>query len=205
MQGSSYNKRFVHSWPDCLLMNSQTSPSSFKLLDIDPTVLRKRSRNALIIIVLMFVVIGMGTASLTLHLLKPYNDNTLVLNFIGAFIGLILTFALVKRFFAHQPWMQETMYLWDLKRQLMHIYNVLTAVKDAANNRDKKALKILRFYHLALTQMHEVEQNSHASIDLMAEKNALEAKLIEMAIPLDQTEFDPAWLTPYTRSLSPEE
>jgi hypothetical protein len=169
----------------------------FKIETIDPKYYRKKTRNATIMIMLIFIVIGFASAYLTVTTLGEYSNNKLVLNLLGAFIGLIITGFIVKIFFADKPWMRESMYSWRLKRSLMHITNVLQKVKDQADQNDEQAMKIMRFYHLGLTQMHQLEDNNHALIDLAAETSALEVKMTELDLELNQTEFDPQWIEVY--------
>ena len=56
------------------------------------------------------------------------------------------------------------------------------------------ALKVLRFYHLGLTQMHELDANSSAQAQLVGEIDAHKAKMHAMGIDTEQTRLDPAWL-----------
>jgi hypothetical protein len=58
-------------------------------------------------------------------------------------------------------------------------------------------MNILRFYHLGLEQMHRLEDNSTALIDLLADKRKLETQMTSLGLELDQLRFDPKWLEPY--------
>lgn len=169
----------------------------FTIEEIDPKHYRKKTRNATLMIMAIFIVIGMITATLTVKYLGPYNDNHIVLNFIGAFIGLVITFFIVKTFFINKPWMQEAMYAWRLKRSLMQIYNVQEKLKAKVNENDEEAIKIMRFYHLGVTQMNQLENNSYGQIDLMAEKKQHEEKMQALGIDLQQIHFEKSSLEPF--------
>lgn len=169
----------------------------FTIENLDPKVYRSKSRNATLIMLGIFIVIGFVFASLSVHYLSPYNSNKLVLNFLGAFVGLMLTAFIVKKFMADKPIMQEAMYGFRLKRNLMYVTNRLRHIQEAVQKGDTKAMKILRFYHLGLTQMHKFEQNSSALLDLEVEKRALENTMRELGLELNQTEFDPEWVKDY--------
>lgn len=172
----------------------------FKLEDIDPVHYRKQTRNATLKIMAIFIIIGFISATLFVEAFGEYSNNKIVLNLMGAFIGLLITAYIVKTFFANKPWMAESMYAWRLKRNLMHITNVLKPIQAAAENNDLHAIKVLRFYHLGLEQMHKLEANSAALIDLMVEKRELEAKMTDLNLELNQVEFDPAWVADYTNT-----
>lgn len=169
----------------------------FKIEEIDPVFYRKQTRKATLIVMAIFIVIGFGTATLAVDLFGEYSSNHLVLNFIGAFVGLLITGTIVKLFFADKQWMNEAIYAWRLKRNLMYISNVLNNVKEAVENGDEQAMKILRFYHLGLEQMHRLEDNNQALIDVVAEKKELENKMTEKNLELNQVEFDFTWSEEY--------
>ncbi|MDR9497582.1 MAG: DUF3087 family protein [Hydrogenovibrio sp.] len=174
----------------------------FVLEEMDPSAYRRKTRNATLIIMAMFIVIGMITATTFIKYLSPYNNNMIVLNLLGALLGLVITFFIVKWFFADKPWMHETMYAWRLKRNLMKISNAHETLLKAVEEQDPEAMKILRFYHLGLTQMHTLENNYHALTDLKAEKEQLETQMQAQNLPLEQDGFDPKQLASYESNKS---
>jgi len=169
----------------------------FQLQQIDHTFYRKQTRNATLKVMAMFIVIGMITATTTVKYLSPYNSNMIFLNLFGAAIGLVIKALIVNVFFKDKPWMTEAIYGWRLKRNLLHITNVIDTIKAKVDENDVEALKILRFYHLGLTQMHQLDDNSHELINLKAEKEQLVQKLINLGIDIEQTQFDPKQVAPY--------
>ncbi|GKT11617.1 MAG: hypothetical protein ISEC1_P0584 [Thiomicrorhabdus sp.] len=177
----------------------------FKIQEIDPAIYRKKTRNATLIIMAGFIVIGFGSASIAVSNFGDFSSNKVVVNLMGAFVGLLITAYIVKTFFADKPWMKESMYAWQLKRSLMHITNVLRHVQEAAKDNDPHALKVMRFYHLGLEHMHKLEANSSALIDMTVEKKEIEEKMTELGLELNQTEFDPEWVVRYKDKEDDEE
>lgn len=169
----------------------------FEIQEMDPEIYRAKTRKATLIVMGMFIVIGFTFAMMFVKWFGEYSSNHLVLNFLGGIVGLMVTATLVKRFFADKPWMAEAMYAWKLKRNLMHITNVIRQVKEAVEAEDENAMKILRFYHLGLTQMHKLDNNNPALIDILAEKESLQAKMEEKGLELNQIQFDPEWVKPF--------
>lgn len=160
------------------------------IMDLDPKEYRRKTRNSTLIIMAIFIVIGLIMARLSLHFLGPYNNNTFVLNMIGAVFGLFLTFWVVKLFFVNSDWMKEAIYAWQLKRSLMKINNRLRPLQTAEQNDDPIAMQVLRFYHLGLQQMNCLEDNSHANIELQAEMTELADKMVRFELDLNQIQFD---------------
>lgn len=169
----------------------------FKLEDIEPKFYQKQTRNATLIVMAIFIVIGLVFANLFPMWLGDYFYSTLMLNFMGAFVGLLITAFIARYLFADKPWMHEVMYGWRLKRNLMHVTNRLHHILEATEQGDQQAMKILRFYHLGLGQMHRLDNNSTSLIDLVVEKRNLEKRMTELGLDLNQTEFDQAWVEAY--------
>jgi hypothetical protein len=190
--------RFCHYQNRARLIGNLTEELvMFEIKDIDPAFYRKQTRNATLKIMAIFIVIGMITATSFVEYLGPYSSNHIVLNLLGAFVGLVITGLIVRFFFKDSAWMNEAMYGWRLKRSLMHITNVIDKVKAKANHDDEKALKILRFYHLGLTQMYQLEENSHELIEIKSEKEQLVQRLVNLGIDINQTRFDPSMVEEY--------
>jgi len=162
----------------------------FKIEEIDPVHYRKQTRKSTMIIVGIFIVIGFITARLTVIYFGEYLNNHIVLNFLGAFAGLLITFWIVNTFFKDANWMKEAIYAWRLKRQLMYIYNAMNRLQDATVQGDVKAIIILRFYQLGTEQMYRLDNNSFELIELRSQMRELESKMKEMGIEANQTEFD---------------
>ncbi len=162
----------------------------FKIEEIDPAYYRKQTRKSTLIIMGIFIIIGFMTARYTVIYFGEGSTNHMVLNFLGAFVGLLITFWIVNTFFKDANWMKEAMYAWRLKRHIMTIYNVMPHLQEASERGDIEARKILRFYQLATEQMYRLDNNSHELIELRSQMQELEFKMKEMGIEVNQTEFD---------------
>ncbi|NOQ78951.1 MAG: DUF3087 family protein [Gammaproteobacteria bacterium] len=162
----------------------------FKIEEIDPVHYRKHTRKSTMIIMGIFIIIGFITARLTIVYFGESSNNHIVLNFLGAFAGLLITFGIVNAFFIDANWMKEALYAWRLKRHIMYIYNAMNRLQDAADQGDVEAIKILRFYQLGTEQMYRLDNNSHELIELKSQMRELESKMKEMGIEANQTEFD---------------
>ena len=169
----------------------------FQIEEIDPKFYQRQTRKATIIVMALFMVIGLVLANLFPLWFGAYFESTLMLNFIGAFVGLMVTAFITKWFFANKPWMHEAMYGWRLKRSLMHVTNRQRPILEAVAQGDQQAMKVLRFYHLGLTQMHKLEANSTSLVDMVVEKRDLETKMTALGMDLNQIYFDEAWVEDY--------
>ena len=124
---------------------------------------------------------------------EPGGDN-LRLNIAGVVAGLLLTIALVRTFYWEQPWMASAVYGWRLKRSLMSVTNVMHHVKAGVAAGDETAMKLLRFYHLGLTQMHQLDANSSSLLEVRAEIEGHKERMQAQGLDLDQQRLEAGWI-----------
>jgi hypothetical protein len=166
----------------------------FELKPCDPALFRQQTRRSTLIVAALFVALAMLLSSLAVMLFGETGGDNFRLNVGGVLAGVLITVALVRGPFWTQPWLAAAVYGWQLKRCLMSVTNVMHKVSERVQNNDPTAIKVLRFYHLGLTQMHELDANSSAQAQLVGEIEAHKAKMQTLGIDPTQTRFDPAWL-----------
>ena len=142
----------------------------------------------------MFLALAMLLSSLAVMLFGEPGGDNFRFNVGGVFAGVLITVALVRGPFWSQAWLAPAVYGWQLKRSLMSVTNVMHKVTERVQANDPTAIKLLRFYHLGLTQMHELDANSSAQAQLVGEVEAHKAKMEALGIDTDQPRLDPAWL-----------
>lgn len=166
----------------------------FNLQEIDPNNYRQRTRKSSLILIIVFASLGMGLSSLLVIIWGTPGGNHFRLNLLGVLLGLGITFLLVKMVFSKQPFMREAVYGWHLKRNLMRVTNNMHKIKVLAITSQPEALKLLHFYHLALEQMHRLEGDDTALLELKVEKLATEETMQHLGIETNLNHLDPSWL-----------
>jgi hypothetical protein len=166
----------------------------FELKPCDPIIYRQQTRRSTLIVAAVFLVLAMLLSSLAVMLFGEPGGDNLRFNVGGVFAGVLITLALVRGPFWRQAWLAPAVYGWQLKRSLMSVTNAMHKVTEGVQANDPTALKVLRFYHLGLTQMHELDANSSAQAQVAGELEAHKAKMMALGLDLEQTRFDPAWL-----------
>lgn len=169
----------------------------FELKPCDPITYRQQTRRSTLIVAVLFVALAMLLSSLAVMLFGEAGGDNFRYNVGGVFAGVLITLALVRGPFWTQPWLAPAVYGWQLKRSLMRVTNVMHKVTDRVQANDPTALKVLRFYHLGLTQMHELDANSSAQAQLVGEIEAHKAKMQALGLDTEQTRFDPSWLASF--------
>ena len=166
----------------------------FELKPCDPATYRQQTRRSTLIVAVLFLALAMLLSSLAVMLFGEPGGDNLRFNVGGVFAGVLITLALVRGPFWSQPWLAAAVYGWQLKRSLMSVTNVMHTVTERVQANDPTAIKVLRFYHLGLTQMHELDANSSSQAQLAGEIQTHQEKMLALGIDTEQTRFDPAWL-----------
>ncbi|PTT26558.1 DUF3087 domain-containing protein [Pseudomonas sp. HMWF021] len=166
----------------------------FEIQPMDPATFRQQTRRSTIIIAVLFLVLAMALSTAAVALFGEPGGDNLRFNVGGVFVAFLLTAALMRGQFWQQSWMAPAVYSWRLKRSLMSVTNVMHQVTAAVEQNDPTAMKVLRFYHLGLTQMHELDGNSSDHAQLHREVEAHRQRMQALGLDLDQKRLDPAWL-----------
>jgi hypothetical protein len=166
----------------------------FEIQPQNPERYRSQTRRSTIIIALIFLALAMVLSTTAVELFGEPGGDNLRFNVGGVFVSVLLMAALMRGMFWTQPWMAPAVYGWQLKRSLMSITNVMHQVTAAVEKEDPTAMKLLRFYHLGLSQMHELDGNSSDHSQLTREMDQHKARMDALGIETDQTQLNPAWV-----------
>jgi hypothetical protein len=166
----------------------------FEIKPFKPEIYRQQTRRSTLSIALIFALLAMSLSTLAVLLFGEAGGDNFRLNLAGVIAGLVLTVALVRFKFWSQPWMASAVYGWQLKRSLMSITNVMHHVSAGVLARDPAAMQLLRFYHLGLTQMHQLDGNSSALNQTLRESEQHKECMAALAMDTEQYRLNPAWL-----------
>ncbi|SEI19245.1 DUF3087 domain-containing protein [Pseudomonas fuscovaginae UPB0736] len=166
----------------------------FEIKPFNPETYRQQTRRSTLIIAATFVLLAMLLSGLAVMLFGTPGGDNFRFNAGGVLVAVLLMAVLMRQVFWSQPWMAAAVYGWQLKRSLMRVTNVMHRLKAAVQTRDPAAMKLLRFYHLGLNQMHLLDGNT-SSLDQMADE--VEQHRIAMqaqGLDPEQLRLDRQWL-----------
>lgn len=166
----------------------------FEIQAIDPAYYRQQTRRSTALIAVIFLALAMLCATLSTQLFGTPGGDNFKWNLLGVAAGLGLSIALVRQQLWSRPFMAPAVYGWRLKRSLMRITNVMHHVKVGVEQGDESAMKLLRFYHLGVTQMHQLDGNSSELSQMVGEINAHREAMEQRGLDVEQTRLDPAWV-----------
>ncbi|MEO6675892.1 MAG: DUF3087 domain-containing protein [Pseudomonas sp.] len=166
----------------------------FEIQPMNAETFRRQTRRSTVIIALIFLALAMVLSTTAVALFGEPGGDNLRFNVGGVFVAVLLMAALMRGRFWTQEWMAPAVYGWRLKRSLMSVTNVMHQVTAAVEKDDATAMKLLRFYHLGLNQMHELDGNSSDHSQLIREMDQHKARMEALGLDTDQTRLNPAWL-----------
>lgn len=166
----------------------------FAIQQLNPETYRQQTRRSSLAIAAIFVALAMLLSSSAVLLFGTPGGDNFRWNLGGVIAALALTVALVRVLLWPQPFMAAAVYGWRLKRSLMRVTNLMHHVKAGVAARDPVAMQVLRFYHLGLTQMHQLDGNSSALSEAVAQINQHKERMEELGVATEQPRLYPDWL-----------
>jgi hypothetical protein len=166
----------------------------FEIQPMNAETYRQQTRRSTVILALTFLVLALALSTAAVALFGEPGGDNLRFNIGGVFAAVLVMAALMRKVFWAQAWMAPAVYSWRLKRSLMSITNVMHHVTAAVETGDPTAMKLLRFYHLGLSQMHQLDGNSSDHGQLSREMEQHKVRMEALGLDPDQTQLNPAWL-----------
>ncbi|UCO96869.1 DUF3087 domain-containing protein [Metapseudomonas lalkuanensis] len=167
---------------------------SFEIRPMSPELYRKQTRRITLVVAAIFIALALLMSTFCVQVFGTSGGDNFRWNLIGVLAGLAITVAVVRIQLWPRPWMAPAVYGWQLKRSLMRVTNVMHKVKAGVAAGDPAAMKLLRFYHLGLTQMHQLDGNSadlnHHVREIDQHREAMEAQGLEV----EQNRLELSWL-----------
>lgn len=166
----------------------------FEIRPMSPELYRQQTRRITLIVAGLFIGLALLLSTFCVQLFGSPGGDNFRWNLVGVLAGLALTVALVRLQFWSRPWMAPAVYGWRLKRSLMRVGNVMHKVKAGVAAGDPTAMKLLRFYHLGLTQMHQLDGNlsdlSQQAREIDQHREAMQAQ----GLDVEQNRLEQSWL-----------
>lgn len=166
----------------------------FEITPHNPEDYRRQTRRITLVIAVTFVVLALLLSTALVQVFGTAGGDNFRWNLTGVLLGLGLTIALVRFKLWSLPWMAPAVYGWQLKRNLMRVTNVMHHVKTGVAAGDPAAMKLLRFYHLGVTQMHQLDGNTSELSQMVREIDAHREAMLAQGLETEQNRLDLQWL-----------
>ncbi|WJN58222.1 hypothetical protein OH686_05715 [Pseudomonas sp. SO81] len=161
---------------------------------MSPELYRQQTRRSTFVVIAIFLVLAMLCATASTQLFGGPPGDNFKWNLLGVLTGMALTVAVVRQQLWHRPFMAAAAYGWGLKRSLMRVTNVMHHVKAGVAAGDANAMQLLRFYHLGVTQMHQLDGNSADLSHMVREIDAHREAMQAQGLDPEQSRLQGEWL-----------
>ena len=164
-----------------------------KLREIDKTRYRKHSRQLFFAIVIALVIIALGSSTLMIHWFGTPGETHFSFNLAGVVLAVIVITYLVYRLRQH-PFMEEVVYVWNLKKQLNAIYRKQRHVEPLIEDNNVDAMIVMSYFYQGSKQLYELDDNTITLDDLAIKALHLTNKIEENGLEISADDYTPGLL-----------
>ncbi len=164
-----------------------------QLRPIDKNRYSKHYKMVFGVIVLALIVISLSTSALLIRVFSTPDASNFVLNLAGVVVAaLLVSYGLYR--FRHHPFMDEVVYVWNLKHQLNRIYRKQRKIEPLIDESNFDAMVIMNYFYQGSKQLYELDDNTITLDDLAIKFNHLNDRLEQTGLKLTTDEYDPSML-----------
>lgn len=167
-----------------------------KLRAIDKAAYSRRVKIVFAALALVLALLALAFSTLYIRLFSTPEAPHFWHNLAGVVTAAAVVVWGLNRLRDH-PWLDEVVYVWDLKQMLNRIYRKQKKIEAAAEQGDLNAMKIMNFQLEGSRQLYHLDDNTITLdallIKLEANKRRMEAAGLDTADP----ELDPSLLDLY--------
>jgi len=140
-------------------------------------------------IVIELSVISIGCSALLISWLGSTNESHFTLNLAG-FVVAVLSVAYTLYRFRNHPFMDEVVYVWNLKKQLNLIYRKQHKIEPLIEDNNVDAMVVMNYMYQGSKQLYELDDNTITLDDLAIRSSHLNTKLEEQGLKLTTDDYD---------------
>jgi hypothetical protein len=159
-----------------------------KLRQIDKTRYRKHYKIVFAAIVIALIAISLVSSTLLISWLGSPDESHFILNLAGVVVaGLLVLYALYR--YSDHPFMDEVVYVWNLKKQLNLIYRKQHKIEPLIEDNNVDAMVIMNYMYQGSKQLYELDDNTITLDDLAIKTRLLNTKLAEKELKLTTDDY----------------
>ena len=159
-----------------------------KLRQIDKNRYRKHYKIVFAVIVIALIAISLVSSTLLISGLSSPDESHFILNLAGVLVAVLLVLYVVYRYRDH-PFMDEVVYVWNLKKQLNLIYRKQHKIEPLIEDNNVDAMVIMNYMYQGSKQLYELDDNTITMNDLAIKTSHLNTKLEEKELKLTTDDY----------------
>lgn len=167
-----------------------------QLREIDKARYRKHLKIVFACIVAALIVVAISSSALMIHLFSSPEVSHFWYNLGGVVFAAIIAAYVLNKLREH-PFMDEVVYVWDLKQQLNRIYRKQRKIEEDVERSDHDAMIIMNFLYRGSKQLYQLDDNTITMEELHIKIEILEQRMQEAGVSLSTDLYNPAMLERY--------
>lgn len=159
-----------------------------QLRQIDKNRYRKHYKIVFAAITMALIVISLVSSTLLIRWFSSPDESHFILNLTGVVIAALVVSYAVYHFRGH-PFMDEVVYVWNLKKQLNRIYRKQHKIEPLIEGNNVDAMVVMNFMYQGSKQLYELDDNTITMDDLAIKASHLNRKLEENDLKLTTDDY----------------
>jgi tellurite resistance protein TehA-like permease len=159
-----------------------------KLRQIDKNRYSKHYKIVFAAIVIALIAISLVSSTLLISWLSSPDESHFILNLAGVLVAVFLVLYAMYRYRDH-PFMDEVVYVWNLKKQLNLIYRKQHKIEPLIEDNNVDAMVIMNYMYQGSKQLYELDDNTITMSDLAIKARRLNTKLEEKGLKLTTDDY----------------
>lgn len=164
-----------------------------KLRDIDKSRYRKHLRVVFAGIVVMMITISLLLSQLFIQFFSTADAPHFYHNLAGVIVAGVITVLTLKQLRSH-PYMDEVVYVWDLKYQLNRIYRKQHKIEPLLDDNHVNAMIIMNFMYQGSKQLYTLDDNTITIDALNLKLRGLEQRIKDANLDISTDDYDQSML-----------
>jgi hypothetical protein len=167
-----------------------------RLRPIDKQIYARRYRIVFAAIVAALIIISLSVSALLIRWFGSEQGSNFWLNLAGVgFAGLTVSWVIYR--LRQHPWLDEVVYVWQLKQQLNRIYRKQRHIEPLVEQNDHQAIVIMNYMYQGSRQLFELDDNTITMEDLALKINALNSRIESLGLRVSSDDYSPQMLDRY--------
>lgn len=165
-----------------------------RLQKIDKEQYRRKMNVLLIGLVASLAISAIGFGSLLIELfgstdnLAGESTGNFHLNLLGVVLAIALN-AFIASMIKTHPYLNEAVYVWNLKQIHNQVYRKLKKIKAASESGNRNALTVLFFYYTTQKQVYDLDNNTLTISSVQSALENLEKEAQQWGFELSLNDF----------------
>jgi len=159
-----------------------------KLRQIDKNRYSKHYKILFAAIVIELITVSLVSSTLLISWFGSPDETHFILNLVGVVVAVLLVLYAAYRFRDH-PFMDEVVYVWNLKKQLNLIYRKQHKIEPLIEESNVDAMVIMNYMYQGSKQLYELDDNTLTISDLAIKSRHLNTKLEEKELKLTTDDY----------------